>query len=83
MCNFKQNIDLRCFVARQFLSQIYSLLSVKFSGLKKASVTNMTKMRYAPIPIQAMSILIFFTDVLHYERIFMQYMQIVIAFSLR
>ena len=28
------NIDLRCFVARQFLSQIYALLSVKFSGLK-------------------------------------------------
>ena len=27
------NIDLRCFVARQFLSQIYALLSVKFSGL--------------------------------------------------
>ena len=26
--------DLRCFVARQFLSQIYALLSVKFSGLK-------------------------------------------------
>ena len=30
------NIDLRCFVARQFLSQIYALLSVKFSGLKKS-----------------------------------------------
>ena len=28
------NINLRCFVARQFLSQIYALLSVKFSGLK-------------------------------------------------
>ena len=27
-------IDLRCFVARQFLSQIYVLLSVKFPGLK-------------------------------------------------
>ena len=26
--------DLRCFVARQFLSQIYALLSVKCSGLK-------------------------------------------------
>ena len=35
MCNFTQNIDLRCFVARQFLLQIYTLLSVKFSGLKK------------------------------------------------
>ena len=28
------NIDLRCFVARQFLSQIYALLRVKFTGLK-------------------------------------------------
>ena len=28
------NIDLRCFVARQFLSQIYALLCVKFLGLK-------------------------------------------------
>ena len=28
------NIDLCCFVARQFLSQIYALLSVKFSDLK-------------------------------------------------
>ena len=26
--------DLRCFVVRQFLSQIYALLSVKYSGLK-------------------------------------------------
>ena len=29
-----QNIDLRCFFARQFLSQIYAFLSVKCSGLK-------------------------------------------------
>ena len=28
------NIDLCCFVARQFLSQIYALLSEKFPGLK-------------------------------------------------
>ena len=34
--------NLRCFVARQFLSRIYALLSVKFSGLK------MTNMIYAP-----------------------------------
>ena len=34
MLIFHSNIDLRCFVARQFLSQIYTLLSVKFSGLK-------------------------------------------------
>ena len=34
VCNFTQNIDSGCFVARQFLSQIYALLSVKFSGLK-------------------------------------------------
>ena len=27
-------INLRCFVARPFLSEIYALLSVKFSGLK-------------------------------------------------
>ena len=34
MCNFAHCGGLRYFVARQFLSQIYALLSVKFSGLK-------------------------------------------------
>ena len=45
VCKFTQNIDLRCFVERRFLLQIYALLSVKFSGL--ISVKNMTNMRYA------------------------------------
>ena len=39
MCNFFL-ANLHCFVARQFLSRIYALLSVKFSGLK------MTNMRH-------------------------------------
>ena len=38
MCDFTLcaicAINLRCFVARPFLSEIYALLSVKFSGLK-------------------------------------------------
>ena len=41
------NIDLRCFVARQFLSRIYALLSVKFSGLKMCECKKMTNIRYA------------------------------------
>ena len=40
------NIDLRCFVARQFLSQIYALLSEKFPGLKMCECKKMTNMRY-------------------------------------
>ena len=35
VCNFTQNIDSRSFVAREFLLQIFTLLSVKFPGLKK------------------------------------------------
>ena len=34
------------FVARQFLSQIYALLSVKFSGLKMCEWIKMTNIRY-------------------------------------
>ena len=41
------NIDLRCFVARQFLLQIYALLHVKFSGLKMRECKKMTNIRYA------------------------------------
>ena len=41
------NIDLRCFVVRQFLSRIYALLSVKFSGLKLCEYKKMTNIRYA------------------------------------
>ena len=42
------NIDLRCFVARQFLLRIYALLSVKFSGLKMCECKKMTNIRYGP-----------------------------------
>ena len=38
--------NLRCFVARRFSSQIYALLSVKFSDLKSVSVKKVTNMRY-------------------------------------
>ena len=31
-----RNIDLRCFVARQYLSQIYALFGVNYSGLRMA-----------------------------------------------
>ena len=34
VCNFAHCGGLRYFVARQFLLQIYELLSVKFPGLK-------------------------------------------------
>ena len=38
ICNIRfkvcQNIDLRCFDARQFFSQIYALFGVPFTGLK-------------------------------------------------
>ena len=47
MCFCIKNIDIRCFVARQFLSQIYALLSVKFSGVKKCWCKYVTNMRYA------------------------------------
>ena len=40
-------INLRCFVARPFLSEIYALLSVKFSGLKMCGCKKMTNFRYA------------------------------------
>ena len=43
MCNFTCN--LRCFVAT-VLSQIYALLSVKFSGLKTRECKKMTNIRY-------------------------------------
>ena len=41
--------NLRCFVARQFLSRIYALLSVKFSGLKMCECKKMTNIRYGPL----------------------------------
>ena len=41
------NIDLHCFVARQFLSRIYALLSVKFPGLKMCECKKMTNIKYA------------------------------------
>ena len=42
VCNFTHCIfgDLRCFVARQFLSKVYA------QGLKSACVKKMTNMRY-------------------------------------
>ena len=57
MYNFTHNVyfytqgvilhnDLRCFVARQFLSRIYALSSVKISGLKMCECKKMTNMRY-------------------------------------
>ena len=42
------NIDLRCFVARQFLSQIYALLSVKFSDLKMCKCKKNDKYQVCP-----------------------------------
>ena len=49
--------DLRCFVARQFLSRIYALLSGKFSSLKSASVKKGTNIRYG----SGMSLVFFVT----------------------
>ena len=43
MCNFC------CFVARQFLLQIYALLRVKFSSLKMCECKKMTNIRYGPL----------------------------------
>ena len=41
------NIGLRCFVAGQFSSQIYTLLGILFTGLKECfGVKTMTNMRY-------------------------------------
>ena len=40
MCNFAYCRGLRYFVAKQFLSQIYALLSVKFPGLKICECKN-------------------------------------------
>ena len=48
------NIDLRCFVARQFLSQIYALLSVKFSDLKMCECKKNDK--YGKIVLHLLSI---------------------------
>ena len=43
----KSNIDLRCFVAMQFLSRITHFFGVPFTGLKKyGGVPKMTNMRY-------------------------------------
>ena len=39
-------IYLRCFVTRQFLSRIYALSSVKFSGLKCGCEKKMTNHKY-------------------------------------
>ena len=39
------------FVPRQFLSQIYALLSVKFSGLKMCECKKMTNIRYVKIRV--------------------------------
>ena len=39
-------VTLRCFVARQLLSRIYALLSVKFPGLKLRLCKKMTNIRY-------------------------------------
>ena len=38
--------NLRCFAVRKLLSQIYALLSVKFSDLKSVSVKKVTNIRY-------------------------------------
>ena len=42
--------DLRCFVVRQFLSQIYALLIGKLSGLKICWCKKRTNIRYAYWP---------------------------------
>ena len=39
-------VTLRCFVARQLLSRIYALLSVKFPGLKLRLCKKVTNMKY-------------------------------------
>ena len=43
VCNFAHCGGLHYFVARQFLSHIYALLSVKFSGLKICECKNNDK----------------------------------------
>ena len=50
-CEFAfQNIDLHCFVARQFLSQIYALFWRTFYRSKKyGGVPKMTIIRYAAV----------------------------------
>ena len=42
-----EGLSTVCSFTHAILSQIYALLSIKFSGLKSASVKNMTNMRYA------------------------------------
>ena len=44
------NIDLHCFVARQFLSRIYALLSVKFPGLKMCECKKNDKYQVCTLP---------------------------------
>ena len=59
--------NLRCFVARRFSSQIYALLSVKFSDLKIVSVKKVTNIRYDLGGVRTATDLFFFLKKCNYE----------------